>query len=186
MQQYNQNKMSWQYLAGFYDGEGTIGFRVVKEKRLSRSKGELGGWYITPYLQLANNNLKVLQITQKFLRENGILSHIVIKNSKIESQQKGYYLTIQSYGGIRKFLESLSLYSLMKNEQVDIMNRFFDIRDNLPLLKKGTKIDNLKRNYWTKELFLKAMKLRDKLKDTKFRRNVKHKYNYDYFKKLWS
>jgi hypothetical protein len=66
------------------------------------------------------------------------------------------------------------------------MNKFFQIRENLPMLKRGTKIDNLRRKHWTKKLFLKAMKIRDKLKNTKFRKEIKHKYNFKYFQKLWS
>lgn len=186
MPQYKRNKTSWQYLAGFYDGEGTIGFRVVKEKRLSRSKGELKGWYIAPYVQIANIDLGVLKIAQEFLRENGMISNIVVKNWEQKNWQKQYYLSIQSYEGIRKFLKNISRYILIKNKQIDIINRFFEIRDNLPSLKRGTRIDNLQRNYWTKELFLKAVKLRDELKNTKSRRNTKHKYNYEYFRKLFS
>lgn len=89
-----RNTTSWQYLAGFYDGEGTIGFRVVKEKRASRAKGELGGWYITPYLQIANTNLNVLKIIQKFLRDKRIISHIVLMNFENKNWQKGHYLTV--------------------------------------------------------------------------------------------
>jgi len=187
MQLNKQNKISWRYLAGFYDGEGTIGFRVVKEKRLSRIGGELDGWYISPYLQIANTNIKIMKIIQNFLRDKGVIYHIVSIVSKVpknKNYQKGYYLAVQSYNGIKKFLKNISPVS-MKKEQIKIVNEFFKIRNKLPILKRGTKIDNLKRNYWTKELFLKAMKLRDELKNTKFRKNTKHKYNYDYFQKLW-
>jgi hypothetical protein len=56
-----ENKISWQYLAGFYDGEGSIGLRVVKEKRSNRAKTETDGWYISPYLEMANTDLKVIK-----------------------------------------------------------------------------------------------------------------------------
>ena len=185
MQHNKQGETSWQYLAGFYDGEGTIGFRVVREKRLSRKTGETGGWYITPYLDIANTNFKVLEIIQKFLADSETISHIVSKSSKNKNQQQGNYLTIQSYEGIRKFLKNIYPYSLIKKEQINIINKFLIIRDDLPTLKRGTKIDNLKRNYWSKKSFLRAMKLRDKLKNTKFRKISRHKYNYNYFKRLW-
>jgi|GEM_PF-3897646 len=185
MQRNKQNKISWQYLAGFYDGEGTIGLKVVKEKRPSRIKGETGGWYMSPYLEVANTNLKILQIIQRFLNDEGIMSHIRSANYGL-NQQRGHALRVQSYSGIKKFLKNIYSYSLIKQEQINIVYKFFEVRDNLPILKRRTKIDNLKRNYWTKELFLKGMQLRDELKNTKFRKNTKHKYNYDYFQKLWS
>lgn len=164
MQRNIQDKTSWRYLAGFYDGEGSIGLRVVKEKRPSRAKTETDGWCIAPYLEIANTNLEVLKIIQKFLRDKRIISHIVTKNPKNKNYRTGSYLCIQSYNGIRKFLKNIYPYSLIKRGQIDIVNKFFTIRDNLPILKRGTRIDNLKRNHWTKELFLEAMKLRDDLK----------------------
>lgn len=186
MQRNKQNEISWQYLAGFYDGEGTVGLKVVKEKRPSRIKGETGGWYLSPYLQITNTNLEVLRTTQRFLHNKGIISHIISKIPSVKHHQRAYYLTIQSYEGIKEFFENISLYSLIKGEQMNLINKFFSIRDKLPTLKRGTRIDNLKRNYWTKKLFLKAMKLRDDLKNTKFRKKTRHKYNYAYFQKLWS
>lgn len=180
-----QQNISWQYLAGFYDGEGTVGFRVVKEKRISRIGGELNGWYMTPYLQIANTNIEILQKIKKFLQDNTIMSYNITSKIPHNGSQIAYYLSIQSYEGIKKFFDNIYPYS-MKKKQFDIINKFLKLRKTLPTLKNGTKIDNLKRKYWTKDLFLQALALRDELKNTKFRKNVKHKYNYDYFKKLWA
>jgi hypothetical protein len=120
------------------------------------------------------------------LKKEGITAHIVLKNPKNENYQRASYLCIESYDGIKKFLREIYPYSIIKKEQINLMNKFFQIRENLPILKRGTKIDNLRRKHWTKKLFLKAMKIRDKLKNTKFRKEIKHKYNFEYFQKLWS
>lgn len=180
-----EGQISWQYLAGFYDGEGTVGFRVLKEKRASRTNGETEGWQAAPYIQIANTNPEVLETIKDFLNKQNIISQVIAKENINKEQQKGYYLNIQSYEGIRKFFGKICPYTIIKKEQINIVNKFLEIRDNLPILRKGTRIDNLKRNYWTKKLFLEAMILRDKLKNTKFRRNTKHKYNHEYFRKLW-
>jgi hypothetical protein len=61
-----KNKITWQYLAGFYDGEGSIGLKVIKEKRPSRAKTETDGWEISPYLEIANTDSRVLKTIKKF------------------------------------------------------------------------------------------------------------------------
>ena len=80
MQQNIQNKLRWSYLAGFYDGEGTIGFRVVKEKRPSRTLNDTEGWYLTPYLQIANIHKPTMEKIQKFLQSQQIISHLIPQN----------------------------------------------------------------------------------------------------------
>lgn len=52
----------------FYDGEGTIGMRVAQEKRRKRKKGDTEGWYILPYIQIANTERDDLKNT-KFRRK---------------------------------------------------------------------------------------------------------------------
>lgn len=178
-----QQKISWQYLAGFYDGEGTIGLRVIREKRKERLGGELGGWYVSPYAQFANTNKIVMEVIKNFLVNEGIISNIVsIRYSKRPNNQDGYYLAIQAWDGLKKFSEKIGKYSVIKKEQLDIFEEVYRIRENLPILKNKTAIDNLGRKFWDKASFMRVMDLRDKLKKTKSRRKTRHKYDYKFFK----
>ena len=121
-------KTSWQYIAGFYDGEGTIGFRVVRDKRSSRRHGSLHGWYITPYMQLANTHLGCLEIIKDFLKNEGINAHIIsIKYNTKPNNQPAFYLSVQAQEHIRKFINNIYPCSLIKKKQIDIYYKYFDI-----------------------------------------------------------
>jgi hypothetical protein len=176
--------MDWSYVAGFYDGEGTAGFRVGKDKRENK-KGQIDGWLIAPYVQISNTNLDFITTIHDFLTKQEITSYIVQqKYNNHENYQLGYYVGIRSYASIYKFLDGIRPYSL-KKDQIDLIYSFASIRSKLPIITHGP-ASRLKKTYWTKELFLEALELRDKLKQTKYRRNTRHKYDYQYFKDLWS
>lgn len=98
--------MSWQYIAGFFDGEGSIGTGV-------HSTGRQATAYIA---QSGPVGLLTLRRISEFLTENGI------KNSVFESGKAGkhlrtmpsYRLALCGYTSVVKFLTALFPYLYIK------------------------------------------------------------------------
>ena len=86
--------MDWNYIAGFFDGEGSISFKV---------KGK------TPFyvVCIANTNREILEEIQKFLREKGINSHLY-------SRPSAQYIYISKQSDMLKFLRRIKPFIFIK------------------------------------------------------------------------
>jgi len=99
-------KISWQYIAGFLDGEGTI------------SQRKKGNWSVEIYQ--CTKQAKVLFEIQKFLAENNIESHIYKRRHKRQYENTaGMWLAISKTKEVLKFLLMIKGFLIVKKEQCE-------------------------------------------------------------------
>jgi intein/homing endonuclease len=121
--------VNWAYVAGFFDGEGTIGLRQNGQTPY--------GFY--PRLAIAQSGERgetTLKEVQEFLFQNGIKSG-VCRSGKKPGYQPGYALSVASRNSVTKFLNNILLYSRIKRREAQDMLRMLIL---LPALRNGAKI----------------------------------------------
>jgi hypothetical protein len=92
------------YLAGFFDGEGTL--HIVR-----------AGGTISPRCQVAQNSIEVLEMFKaRFGGRIGLYSN--------GTNRKIYHWAINGKAGILPVVESLLPYLVVKREEAEIMRRF--------------------------------------------------------------
>ena len=95
------------YLAGFFDGEGSIGIYPKKNKR---------GYMCYQYLlQISNTNRKVLELFQK--RYGGSIT----KRQRVERHKQLWNWQLGSAGKIRVALSELLPFLYVKKQEAQIM-----------------------------------------------------------------
>lgn len=106
-------KITIEYLAGFFDGEGSVG--LYSHFRYGRNK-EIKTELILPQIVITQRDRKILNQIEVFLESNNIGCHLrSAKNGTI------YRLVITGLKEILKFCEMVVNYSFCKREELDIM-----------------------------------------------------------------
>lgn len=103
-------EISWQYLAGFIDGEGCLG--IARRKR--RKEYNAHAWYFQPFLMIANTNLEVLQTIQAFLGFGKVARVTVPKGCK-----PAYKLTFVGKIKLLQVLKGIRPYLVVKAQNAD-------------------------------------------------------------------
>jgi intein/homing endonuclease len=111
--------MSWQYLAGFLDGEGTI---VVRDE-LQASSDHIRRRY---RVALYQNNSEVLLEIQEFLAKYKITSHLYVVNRKDARHNRGHVLEIRGAGLAYRLLLKIEPYLRVKEQEADQAIRFIN------------------------------------------------------------
>ena len=168
--------MNWNYLAGYFDGEGCIVLGIPHEKRDEKKTGsDVDGWGIMPQFKIQSYDYEVLTIIKDFLIKNDFNVSIFWRNKRrvMANQNKAVMVMgVAGWKSTKRIFKILSKYSISKKLQMDLF---------LELCKFKEK--NLKRK-WSKKNFILAMEIVDKINSLKS--GKRGKYNADYFKKLWS
>ncbi len=99
--------MNLDYLAGFIDGEGTIGFE--------KSPGR----YV-PYISISNTNLDVLEKIKNFLQEEGINSKLDARKQRNERWAVSYVLLIRWQYAV-KLASKLKERLVIKRKQAELL-----------------------------------------------------------------
>ena len=99
--------MNLDYLAGIVDGEGTIS--------ITRYKNTL-----TPYISIANTNIKLIEEISKFLGSLDIVFHVSKKQPKKSNHQVSYGLSVRYNHAIR-LAELLHGKLVIKSEQARML-----------------------------------------------------------------
>lgn len=120
------------YLAGFVDGEGTIGLRYHKEKR-----HRVESFTIDLRFIITNSNKPVLELIQKEIGGTVRASKQMTKNSKVV-----YHLELHNKKAILNVLNRITPYLILKREQAELLIKFCELRS------KHTKKDG----YYREEL----------------------------------
>lgn len=108
--------MSWQYIAGFFDGEGSIGFGA-------HNSGRKAVAYIS---QSGPSGLSVLREIQKFLLENGIKSS-VFETGKAGVHKRtmpSYRIGINGYASVISFCKAVYPYLWIKKVSAQDLLRY--------------------------------------------------------------
>lgn len=140
--------ISAQYLAGFFDGEGCIAFRVGRRVCVDGSKTAR----ISAACSITHTHLPTLKAIS-----NKWGGHIYVHKSKyydMEKVRQGYMLHWQTQKSVVEVLLAIQPYVVTKKDQVD-----FFLAEYVPTMK-----DNIGRKYrLTKEQTAKRFEVREKL-----------------------
>ena len=105
--------MTWEYVAGFFDGEGCVDCRVI------RNGG--GGWGNQFRLKFYQNSGAVLRAIQEFLDSEGIPSRVEV-HTRPDRLAKGhsgsYALVIGGAQLVTKMLLELEPYCIVKADEI--------------------------------------------------------------------
>ena len=102
-------RMSWSYLAGFFDGEGCVFCReeFQADQRTTRRRFRL---------TIAQNYLPVLEEIQEFLAKKKIKSRIQLVTRKDARHQRGHVLEINGVAGVYKTLCEMEPFLRVKSD----------------------------------------------------------------------
>lgn len=116
--------MNWDYIAGFFDGEGTIYFRVAKTKR----KGF--GYDITPNFRISQKDKNILEEIQKFMAfgyVGGTRCHNGFTN-EIQWSQRAHALNVQGAQNLEYLCDILSDRVITKKKQIDYLKEYLILK----------------------------------------------------------
>jgi len=131
-------KLTWEYIAGFFDGEGCICFYDFKKKKTYKDKKGNEKIYIINehrvrtylvqntriFVQMVQKENKVLKIIGDFLVENGIKSYTYRVNKKggCDSLQLSHHKMVQM------FLENIYPYLIVKKDKAELALEYIKSR----------------------------------------------------------
>lgn len=171
--------MSWEYIAGYIDGEGSLLIGITKEKRPEKKRGSLvDGWAILPSISIQSYDIEALSIMREFLENNNIkISAFYISPKRKNQTQECLRISINGWDNVERIIKNINNYSIVKREQYEFFYKLKEVRD-IMFLKEGGR--------WTKESFLSSMKFVDKINGLKKGLRGFKNYNYinDEFKKI--
>jgi len=120
-------KLSWQYLAGFFDGEGCL--------YISKQKGKKKNSYYTPRLTIANTNEEVIGLIEKAFDGCVAREGFEIR----EGRRRPWYIEIYKRARIKQFLKNIYPYSVVKKPQIELM---FEFMEHLDKSKSGKEVSD--------------------------------------------
>lgn len=115
--------MSWAYIAGFFDGEGTVTVRQGHVTIFQKEK-------------------RVLEKIQKFLAEQGVYSTLHHRQDR-KHNNLGYVLAqwqlcVRRRQSVRMFLGGIRPYAIVKKQRIEDLWRFLTIYPGLPNTVTGS------------------------------------------------
>lgn len=121
-----QVKITWEWLAGFYDGEGCLNLTHQKCKRNTA---------FSPQVDLVNTNFPAMEAIVAFLAEHEIGVSVTLskkhrKFHRDSGRQHKQRMTIRiaRMKAVKRFLELLSPHLVLKREQADLLLEFVSTR----------------------------------------------------------
>lgn len=131
------------YVAGFIDGEGTIG--IIRETR----KEALAGFRYTAYFSVCSTDMNVLEAIRSMMGNGRIIS---THHKKAKPHHKDVFKLTLSPNQIRDVVPKILPYLIIKREQALLVLEFLDI-------KQGTNNytnNNMEKqhSFWQKARFL--------------------------------
>jgi len=120
--------LSWQYIAGFVDGEGCLGIYPF-----NNGNGYIGKRAIIHFGQKIQSR-KVIDKISKFLNTKGINHCVTTSNTGCRMA----YIRIQHRKMIKKFLRKTMKYLIVKQFNAQKINNYID---NYPYYKRRKKYE---------------------------------------------
>jgi hypothetical protein len=121
-----QVNITWQWLAGFYDGEGCLS--------LSRSTSK-GYVRYNPQIDLCNTNHVVMQAIVDFLAAQDISvyvnyskHHPKFHRDKGRQHKQRMYIRIARMANVKRFLQYIEPHLLLKKTNANLLLEFVDTR----------------------------------------------------------
>lgn len=113
--------MTWEYLAGFFDGEGNISLQRQKhngEGRYSRGSPRIS------IVQAEERGRKLLEEIAEFIRPYGIPSVVEMHQAGTDKWKKAYHLRVTGFNGVIQFLGHLFPYLHIKKLEAQDLIRY--------------------------------------------------------------
>ena len=111
--------MDWSYIAGFFDGEGSISV-----SKISKKQGKIRAYQIL--VRFYNSDLDVLNKIKEFLGCGKIYQN----NKKTDDRNILYELTISSKSQVQNILINLLKFSISKKEKINYILKNFNFGYN--------------------------------------------------------
>ena len=131
------------WVAGLFDGEGTIGIYIHKRKDRENPR-------VTKHITIENTNSLVIEEYKKFLRENNIkFYYCYLPSRKNRISSPIYSVNVSSYRMCEKLLNLLFPYLVGKKEQAQTMLDFIQYKKEIgwqtPVLKLEEFVNKIKQ-----------------------------------------
>jgi len=135
----SKDRVNWSYVAGFFDGEGSIFLRQNYKKATAKF----------PVIAFSNTNLEVLEKIRNFLNAG----HINQKKENRRGYKKNYVLAVTDYKNSLRIAKELSSHCIVKRKALFDMISFLENYDyhssnRDPYPSK----DWLEEHYWGQKL----------------------------------
>jgi len=111
-------KIDNRYIAGFFDGEGSVSINIWK------SKENKFGYILTPSVSMCQKQIKVLEIIQEKLKFGKIEK--IFEKKEISSKGNAYVLRIERKD-MKKFIKDIKPFSIVKRQQLELMEEALEI-----------------------------------------------------------
>ena len=171
------NKISWQYIAGYFDGEGCLTFNIGQGRKDKTKGNQIDGWGIHPILTIETCDYEVIERIKKFLIAHNI--HFNYYKRRDEHYLRKRIDRIYLHGeNIKKFIKNILPFSIGKYPQLKLYQQFLKIKDT------GWEKSRRGKRIWTKKNFIKAIKIVEKLDS--YKKCHRRKLTSNYFKNLWN
>lgn len=175
--------MNWKYIAGYFDGEGTVGLSIGRDKR--KSSNSLSGWGFQPFISLNTCDFDVIDRIAKFLTSNKIVTHTRLRVSKNPAWSDSMELKVWSNKNVVAFAKAILPHSISKRAQLYKIIQIVKAVGKKENRITGTRVDNFHRTYRTQSQFLRVMTLYDELSALKARKNGRKIFSRSYFEELF-
>ena len=116
-----QWNVSEDYIAGFFDGEGSIGIKVSTDKRKKHNT------FVGGKIDIVQTNLEILEDIKKVLG----YGYVGKRKRRHENESDTWYFQAQSEIHLRDFISRFRDKLILKRKQLDILLNFFDTRKKI-------------------------------------------------------
>jgi hypothetical protein len=115
-------KMNWDYVAGFFDGEGTVSFAIIEN-----SSGY--GYDIRPLVKISQKDKQILEEIQTFMNIGNTVSNSHYKKTNnIHWTQRAYSINVSSYQHQKFVCNMLKDRVHVKSKQFALLNDFLELK----------------------------------------------------------
>lgn len=169
---HREGHMDWSYIAGYFDGEGSLLLGVTQDTRKEKiGNSQVDGWGIEPAWSLTSFDYETLAKIHSFLIEQQFSPRTTnLRVHRIGQSKPAMRIEVGGWKRINKLVHILIPYSIAKKKQYELFLELLSIIE-----RKG--------KHWTKLLFLEAMRKVDEINSLKSRK--RGKMTAMYFKNLW-
>jgi len=138
--------MNWSYIAGLFDGDGSVGIARRPIKHGST------GVYILIYI--TSSNVEFLLTLSEWMKKRGISANVVSRNNTSTPR-----LQIGAFDSLKNFVKETLPYVILKKRRLEIILEALELKEKLKNDKNQTIMGNLPLfNEMRHELHSLAMK----------------------------
>jgi len=119
--------VTWAYLAGFFDGEGSLGCSQTRG-------GRIGSFRVT-VAQSGREGLDVLSRARDFLAAEGVDAYVYSRKATGMGKRPMHYLCISAFHSLRRFLRGILPYVVVKRVNCQDTMRYLIM---FPISRAGT------------------------------------------------